>query len=67
MFEAEDARKKRLMQCPNCGSHDVQFMVAAKPKNWISAILTFSFFSVPLGIENSYHCFSCNHEFKKLE
>lgn len=59
--------QKKRMKCPKCGSKDVSFIVASKPKNWISALLTYTFFIVPMGVENAYHCFSCKHEFKYIE
>lgn len=51
--------------CPVCGSHNVEIVsTPRKTKNWLIALLTFSFSNFAVAPYIVYHCFDCNHEFE---
>lgn len=57
--------------CPNCKSTNVSFGSSLKKKFGLwnavifSVISVLAFISYPLTSRRVYHCFDCNHEFKK--
>ncbi len=64
-FEAE--RKSKII-CPNCNSHDVEFInTIRKPANWFSAALSFVLGDMAVMPEQRYHCFKCGEEWKEAE
>lgn len=64
-FERE---RKKTIKCPKCSSEDVEYInTMRKPINWLSAALSFLAGDVAIMPEQRYHCFSCGHEFEKLE
>ena len=57
--------------CPNCHSSNVSYGTSAKKKFGLWIALLFSFLTMiafrcyPFTKRKAYHCFDCNHEFKK--
>jgi hypothetical protein len=61
---AED-KTENGMVCPNCHSTNVGYGGSIKQKFSLWS-LVFVFFSLyPLVMRKAYHCFNCDHEFKK--
>lgn len=57
-------KEHHAMQCPNCKSFNVEFIVTnRKASNWISAITTFLIANFALAAHQVYHCFDCGQEF----
>jgi DNA-directed RNA polymerase subunit RPC12/RpoP len=64
LAEIDSERKKRFA-CPNCGSHNIEFITTPrKPGNWFSVLLGLLWASYAMPIEKVYHCFNCGKEFK---
>ena len=60
--------QKNKLQCPWCGSHDIEFVsTPRKPGNWFSFLLGLLFFSFAPPVEQVYHCFNCKKEFKEAK
>lgn len=61
------------VSCPNCKSTNVSFGGSVKKKFGLWSVVIFSlisvlaFISYPFTSRRVYHCFDCNHEFKKIE
>lgn len=59
--------------CPNCKSTNVGFGGSVKKKFGLWNVVIFSiisvlaFISYPLTSRRVYHCFDCDHEFKKID
>ena len=52
--------KKGRLSCPQCGSHDIEFVsTPRKPVNWLSAFAGFFFGDYAIGAEKIWHCFNC--------
>jgi len=57
--------------CPKCNSSNVSYGGSVKKKFalWnallFSIITMFAFITYPITLRKVYHCFDCNHEFKK--
>ena len=67
LLEKFDLEKRQHLVCPNCGSHNVEFISSSrKAVNWFSALLGFFLASFALSVEKRYHCFNCNYEFEEL-
>ena len=61
----ETERKKRF-SCPNCGSHNIEFVTTPKkPGNWFSVLFGLLGGDYAMPVEKVYHCFSCGKEFEK--
>ncbi len=53
--------------CPNCGSHDIQFITqSGNVSNWMVAIVSWLFSNYAVGVKQVYHCYQCQHEFETL-
>ncbi len=52
--------------CPQCGSHDVEYMEKPEPKNWKATFLSLFFSSYAANTDHIYHCSDCEFEFKEL-
>ncbi|HUR66172.1 MAG TPA: DUF2007 domain-containing protein [Chitinophagaceae bacterium] len=76
MVEKENAQKaweileglrnehRVLLTCPQCGSHNIEFVsTPRKPMNWISAITTFFIGDYAIAVDKVNHCFDCGKEF----
>ncbi|MBA4196850.1 MAG: DUF2007 domain-containing protein [Chitinophaga sp.] len=66
VIQFEDERRKNA-KCPKCQSNNVEYITVSKPKNWLAAILSFSFANYTLSVDQAYHCFNCGYEFKEIE
>jgi predicted RNA-binding Zn-ribbon protein involved in translation (DUF1610 family) len=56
--------QKTLIVCPQCGSHNIEFVsTPRKVANWLSVITGFLFTSYALPVDKVNHCFDCGHEF----
>jgi DNA-directed RNA polymerase subunit RPC12/RpoP len=63
-----DSDRKKKISCPNCGSHNIEFVTTPrKPGNWFSALLGFFILSFAMPVEKVYHCFDCGKEFEPLK
>lgn len=63
--EIEEEKKKRL-SCPNCGSHNIEFVTTPrKPGNWFSVLFGLLGGDYAMPVEKVYHCFNCGKEFEK--
>ena len=55
------------MICPNCNSHNVGYGGSVKKKFSVWSVLIFSLLSIyPFYQRKAYHCFDCDHAFKKV-
>ncbi|MBG9376049.1 DUF2007 domain-containing protein [Panacibacter sp. DH6] len=62
IFEA----RKASFSCPNCASHNIEFInTPRKAVNWLSIIASWFFSSYAVAVEQTWHCFDCNAEFKE--
>jgi hypothetical protein len=61
-----DADYRESLTCPQCGSHNVQYINKPGPKNWTSAVLSWFLASYAVAVEQIYHCFNCGFEFESL-
>lgn len=58
--------RKASFSCPNCNSHNIEFInTPRKAINWLSIIATWSFTNYAVAMEQTWHCFECNAEFKE--
>lgn len=58
--------RKKQLACPNCGSHDIELITTSrKPGNWFSTLFGFLFTNYALPIDQVWHCFKCESEFKE--
>jgi predicted RNA-binding Zn-ribbon protein involved in translation (DUF1610 family) len=56
--------RKNAVACPNCGSHEIEFVSSPrKPLNWVSALTGFFFGDYAVASDKTWHCFACNTEF----
>ncbi len=62
LLEAFDNVYRSSITCPQCGSHEVEYISKAGVKNWLSVLL----FRYPLASEQVYHCYDCEFEFTEL-
>ena len=60
------------ISCPNCHSTNVSYGGSVKKKFGLWNALFFSIISIlafvayPITLRKTYHCFDCDHEFKKV-
>jgi predicted RNA-binding Zn-ribbon protein involved in translation (DUF1610 family) len=60
------AERKSRLSCPQCGSHNIEFVsTPRKAGNWFSVLIGVLFTSFAPPVEQVYHCFDCRHEFAK--
>jgi predicted RNA-binding Zn-ribbon protein involved in translation (DUF1610 family) len=52
--------------CPQCGSHNVQYINKPGIKNWAAAIFSWFIARYAMAVEQVYHCDNCGFEFKNL-
>ena len=63
--------KASEISCPNCHSTNVSYGASVKKKFGLwnallfSLISIFAFIAYPFTLRKTYHCFDCDHEFKK--
>jgi len=57
---------KQKLVCPHCGLANVEHVAPASVKNWLWALLSFSFASYAVAVERKYHCFSCGYDFTEI-
>ncbi|MGE5393180.1 MAG: DUF2007 domain-containing protein [Candidatus Saccharibacteria bacterium] len=63
--EATDKTNSSIV-CPNCNSHNVAYGGSVKQKFGLwNMILPFLLMVYPFTMRKAYHCFNCDHEFKK--
>lgn len=62
-----DEKEEVGMICPNCNSHNVGYGGSVKKKFSVWTALFFSLLSMyPFYQKKAFHCFDCDHEFKKV-
>ena len=54
------------LTCPQCGSHNIEYINKPGPKNWTTAVLSWFLASYAVATEQIYHCYSCGFEFENL-
>ena len=58
--------KRKTYACPYCGSNNIEYITSPrKASNVISSVLTWLLGNYAIGIEQIWHCFNCNKEFKE--
>ena len=57
---------REALTCPQCGSHNVEFINKSGVKNWLMALLSRWVSSYASGAEQVYHCYQCSFEFTDL-
>jgi DNA-directed RNA polymerase subunit RPC12/RpoP len=68
----ESEKEESGITCPKCHSANVSYGDSVNKKFgfWnvltMSLITVFLFLSYPFSARKAYHCFNCNHEFKKV-
>jgi predicted RNA-binding Zn-ribbon protein involved in translation (DUF1610 family) len=56
--------QKSSLSCPQCGSHNIEFVsTPRKASNWFSALLGFFVTNYAISVNKVNHCFDCGHEF----
>ncbi|HTL10359.1 MAG TPA: DUF2007 domain-containing protein [Chitinophagaceae bacterium] len=61
-----DKDYRESLSCPRCGSHNVEYIHKQGVKNWLSATISWLFGNYAVAIEQVYHCYACEYEFKEL-
>jgi rubredoxin len=61
-----DEDYRDALTCPQCGSHNVEYINKPGPKNWTTAVLSWFLASYAVATEQIYHCYSCGFEFENL-
>ena len=58
--------EKTKVICPNCHSANVSYGGSVKRKfGFLDILVSFLLMIYPFTMRMTYHCFDCNHEFKK--
>ncbi|HEX7583604.1 MAG TPA: hypothetical protein VF373_02855, partial [Prolixibacteraceae bacterium] len=58
--------EKSKVVCPNCQSDNVSYGGSVKRKfGYRDILVSFLLMIYPFTMRRTYHCFDCNHEFKK--
>lgn len=67
LLEMFDKEKRKQLECPQCHSHDVEYISnPQRSGNWLSAVIGFLFGNYAVSIKKVYHCFACGFEFDEL-
>jgi predicted RNA-binding Zn-ribbon protein involved in translation (DUF1610 family) len=58
--------KRKSFACPKCGSHNIEYITSnRKAANLVTSLLTWMLGNYAIGLEQVWHCFDCNEEFKE--
>ena len=58
--------KRKSFACPHCGSHNIEYITTnRKAGNIISSVLFWMLGNYAIGVQQVWHCFDCNEEFKE--
>jgi predicted RNA-binding Zn-ribbon protein involved in translation (DUF1610 family) len=58
--------KRKSFACPRCGSHNIEYITSnRKAANLVTSLLTWMLGNYAIGLEQVWHCFDCNEEFKE--
>ena len=58
--------KRKSFACPRCGSHNIEYITSnRKTANLVTSLLTWMLGNYAIGLEQVWHCFDCNEEFKE--
>jgi len=66
LLDGFDKVYRDAISCPQCGSHDVEYINKAGVKNWVTAIISWLFSNYALAAVQVYHCYECSFEFSDL-
>jgi len=66
LLRAFDKVYRNAVSCPECGSHEVDYVSKPGPKNWIAAIVSWFMSSYAIALEQVYQCSDCHHQFDEL-
>ena len=61
-----DKDYREAISCPQCGSHDVEYINKPGVRNWVTALVSWFFSSYALAAEQVYHCYACSFEFTDM-
>ena len=61
-----DKDYRESISCPQCRSHNVEYINKPGVKNWVTAIVSWFFSSYAIASEQVYHCYQCEFEFVDL-
>ena|ERR1700689_1652159 len=61
-----DSAYKQALRCPQCGSHNIEYITKSNATNWLSAIFFWILGSYAVAAEHAYHCYNCGFEFEEL-
>jgi DNA-directed RNA polymerase subunit RPC12/RpoP len=61
-----DKDYREAITCPQCGSHEVEYINKPGVKNWVTALVSWFFSSYAMASEQVYHCYECEFEFTDL-
>jgi DNA-directed RNA polymerase subunit RPC12/RpoP len=61
-----DKDYRENITCPECGSHNVEYIIKSGVKNWLTAVVSWWISSYAMAAEHVYHCYNCSFEFKDL-
>jgi hypothetical protein len=66
LLEGFDKVYREAIVCPQCGSHEVEYISKAGVKNWVTALASWFFLRFAMTSEQVYHCYECGFECKEL-
>jgi DNA-directed RNA polymerase subunit RPC12/RpoP len=66
LLSGYDKDYREAITCPQCGSHDVEYINKPGVKNWVTALVSWFFSSYAMASEQVYHCYECEFEFTDL-
>jgi Putative prokaryotic signal transducing protein len=61
-----DKDYREAITCPQCQSHNVEYINKPGVKNWVSVLVSWFLLRYPLAAEQVYHCYNCEFEFIDL-
>jgi len=66
LLASYDKDYRESLTCPQCGSHNVEYINKQGVKNWVTALVSWFMSSYAVAVEQVYHCYQCEHEYKDL-
>lgn len=61
-----DKDYRESLTCPQCGSHNVEYIHKSGFKNLVTALVSWLFTRYAMAVEQVYHCYNCEFEFVDL-
>ena len=66
LLAAYDKVYRTAIHCPECGGHDVEFIIKPGFKNWLKQLVSRFVSSYAMAASQVYHCHECKFEFTDL-